>query len=497
MYFTPIFSHSSIKYFVWCAFLFSVLRTQAQNSIIAEIDSLLDKAWEHHVSAQLLPSLEEATKALELANTHRYDKGKGEAHFMIGHALLHIGVLKEGLKHMDEIKKTDYYKKRAIIQSEIYRLSGQFYTKLELHQLALREYRAQQKLLGSLEGEKKTMSLLYLYSNLTYTFKQMAEMDSVEKYSFLQLDLLRTLEKKDKKVYLEYVNTYSDLGWIFISKKNYEKAQAYLDKALITAEKHQVSVFFNTLIFLGELEKEQGNYQKAATYYKKALANAIHVGNRNAARNQYRKLSDFYREYDLGQDEANQYLLAYSRLNDSLERENKRVIDQALRQVLNAKDRETNMKSGKYRATVISIVAFAILLSIFFIWRARNSHNVLKKKEVILQEKETANEALNKTIQENKFNDLLVLARSNSPEFLIVFTELYPAFIQALKTIDPTIRNTELAFCAMAFLNFSTKNIAEYTFVTPRAVQIRKNRFRKKFGIPSEVDFNIWMRERV
>src|SRR5690606_30117902 len=152
-------------------------------------------------------------------------------------------------------------------------------------------------LLGSLEGEKKTMSLLYLYSNLTYTFKQMAEMDSVEKYSFLQLDLLRTLEKKDKKVYLEYVNTYSDLGWIFISKKNYEKAQAYLDKALITAEKHQVSVFFNTLIFLGELEKEQGNYQKAATYYKKALANAIHVGNRNAARNQYRKLSDFYREY--------------------------------------------------------------------------------------------------------------------------------------------------------------------------------------------------------
>lgn len=49
----------------------------------------------------------------------------------------------------------------------------------------------------------------------------------------------------------------------------------------------------------------------------------------------------------------------------------------------------------------------------------------------------------------------------------------------------------------MAFLNFSTKNISEYTFVTILAVQVRKNRLRKKFDIPSEVDFNNWMRELV
>jgi hypothetical protein len=40
----------------------------------------------------------------------------------------------------------------------------------------------------------------------------------------------------------------------------------------------------------------------------------------------------------------------------------------------------------------------------------------------------------------------------------------------------------------------STKNIAEYTFVTIRAVQIRKNRLCKKFEIPSDADFNNWMR---
>jgi len=67
--------------------------------------------------------------------------------------------------------------------------------------------------------------------------------------------------------------------------------------------------------------------------------------------------------------------------------------------------------------------------------------------------------------------------------------------LQSLKNLDTKIRTTELEFCAMAFLNFSTKNIAEYTYVTIRTVQIRKNRLRKKFEIPSDEDFNNWMRE--
>lgn len=61
--------------------------------------------------------------------------------------------------------------------------------------------------------------------------------------------------------------------------------------------------------------------------------------------------------------------------------------------------------------------------------------------------------------------------------------------------MGPNLRSTELEFCAMAFLNFSTKNIAEYTYVTIRAVQVRKNRLRKKFDIPSDAGFNNWMRE--
>ncbi len=100
-------------------------------------------------------------------------------------------------------------------------------------------------------------------------------------------------------------------------------------------------------------------------------------------------------------------------------------------------------------------------------------------------------------MEPDKFNNLLVLAKTNNPAFLLLFSELYPDFINTLKILDPKVRSSELEFCAMAFLNFSTKNIASYTFVSTRAVQIRKNRLRKKFAIPSEIDFNGWMRERL
>ena len=100
-------------------------------------------------------------------------------------------------------------------------------------------------------------------------------------------------------------------------------------------------------------------------------------------------------------------------------------------------------------------------------------------------------------METDKFNNLITLAKNNNAEFLTLFNELYPEFVESLKAINPKIRSSELEFCAMTFLNFSTKHIAQYTFVTIRAVQIRKNRLRKKLNIASDIDFNNWMRDQI
>ena len=44
----------------------------------------------------------------------------------------------------------------------------------------------------------------------------------------------------------------------------------------------------------------------------------------------------------------------------------------------------------------------------------------------------------------------------------------------------------------MIKLNFSTKEIADYTFVTVRSVQTRKSRMRKRLNIMPEEDIYLW-----
>ena len=134
-------------------------------------------------------------------------------------------------------------------------------------------------------------------------------------------------------------------------------------------------------------------------------------------------------------------------------------------------------------------------VGLLYVYRKFFFQNILQTKPDDRFKVKLLIDLLGKRAERDKFNDLIALAKSNSPEFLILFKELYPQFIYRLKELDPKVRSSELSFCAMAYLNFSSKDIAEYTFVTVRAVQIRKNRLRKKYNIPSDEDFNSWMRK--
>ncbi len=70
---------------------------------------------------------------------------------------------------------------------------------------------------------------------------------------------------------------------------------------------------------------------------------------------------------------------------------------------------------------------------------------------------------------------------------------MYPELCEKLLQIHPSLINSELRFCAYLKLNFSTKEIATYNNVTTGAVQIRKNRMRKKLNIPPGKDIYKWI----
>lgn len=88
--------------------------------------------------------------------------------------------------------------------------------------------------------------------------------------------------------------------------------------------------------------------------------------------------------------------------------------------------------------------------------------------------------------------EIIRLAKENSPRLLSKFKSAYPDFFEKLATINANLQNSEIIFCIYLKLRLSTKEIAIYTFVTPKAIQNRKNRLRKKLGISSDTDIYKW-----
>ncbi|MEN4760385.1 MULTISPECIES: hypothetical protein [unclassified Chryseobacterium] len=92
-------------------------------------------------------------------------------------------------------------------------------------------------------------------------------------------------------------------------------------------------------------------------------------------------------------------------------------------------------------------------------------------------------------------DEIITLAKENSPRLLNKSRLVYPDFFDKIFAIQPNLKNSELIFCIYLKLNLSTKEIATYTFVTPKAIQNRKNRLRKKLNIASEVDIYKWFNQ--
>ena len=201
-----------------------------------------------------------------------------------------------------------------------------------------------------------------------------------------------------------------------------------------------------------------------------------------------------YDEATIG--EAKHHLKEYNAISDSLERHNKMVSDLILSGIVKKKEIALSKKTSLFVYIVGGLIILSILLVVFLILRNRIHKRRLTRKNILIESTAGKIELLEEELENNLFGEIIELAKNNSPEFLPLFEKGYPEFVSAMRDLNPAIRSAELYFCALAYLNFSTKDIANYTFVTVRAVQIRRNRLRKKYNIPSEVDFNEWFRSR-
>lgn len=480
--------------FILIVYIALIIPLQGQKTIEKKIDSLIDKSVDQFVEIKFKESLETTNKALGLAEENKYSKGIATANIYIARLLLEMGIYNRSLVYLKEAEEQTYMKEDFFLQAELFRIRGRIYENLKMGSLSMKEFRKQLSVSAKIKSEnRKNISKFWAHQNIVQVFERLQESDSVTFHMGKMEELLEQFKTKDE-LYL-FTSTYIKMAELALIQNDFTKAENYLDKSIQLLEYYNSNLKYDVLKVYGDLADARGHVKTAAKYYDDALQNALELEALDHAKYLAKILADYYHSNRLDPTTTNKYLLQYQDLNDSLSVKNQEATELLVRQILDKEVKQSTKKQTYLLYVIICLTSVLLFICFWFFQRNKRTKIRLKKNREIILEKQSLTDELVSQIDVNSFDELIKLAKSNNPAFLTLFKGRYPNLLVKLKELDPKIRSSELIFCAMAYLNFSTKDIAEYTYVTIRAVQVRKNRLRKKYGIASEVDFNSWMRK--
>ncbi|CAI8706923.1 tetratricopeptide repeat protein, partial [Chryseobacterium sp. IT-36CA2] len=324
---------------------------------------------------------------------------------------------------------------------------------------------------------------------------------------------------------------YSDLGLVYVEKKMFDSAYHYMNASLNLARNdknyYNECIALNGLVYASSMQK---NYQQTINYLETLIPLSKRTNQPVILKLAYQSMQASYNH--LGNKEKElEYLAKYTKLSDSLAGVDKLMKEVSIKKMVEEKEATfINEKDKLY--LFIAVICLLSALTWCFGYKAFRKYKLEKKekqlKENVIKEKESQlteiQQKLNYAFDEivelekkekqlkenvikekesqltemqqkvnNSFEEIVELAKKDDPSFLTRFAEVNPDFIQKLNRTYPKLTSGQLKFCALLRLNFSTKEIAYYTHISDRSVEIKKGRLRKRLGIPSSADINNWM----
>lgn len=266
--------------------------------------------------------------------------------------------------------------------------------------------------------------------------------------------------------------------------KNKDSAYKYIIRAYdqMSLRKREDAITLNIHTVMGEYYLTYGEYDKA----EKEFLHALEIDKKTRrifsqyTKYIYNDLRTLYNQTG-DKEKAYFYLNAYTEAKNKTNAALLATIDHDMESFISTSKEDTEKHKNSVQWVVLFSLAGLSLLGIYA-WRAISL--LRKRKTVLTTEAEDLKTRMNDTKQE----EIMELARKNDPEFLDRFKEVYPGYVEKLLTINPGLENSELVFCAMLKLHFTSKEIASYILVQHRTVQQKKYRIRKKLNIPTETD---------
>lgn len=476
------------KYFLFFIFFLSLGKSLGQNFNQAQIDSLLLVA-EQLESKEAAYGVTLSLKAFDDSKKLGYKKGMAQGLLIASRKQHELSKYEDVLNNASAAEKLAIEISDAKLISDAFRLKGIGYTGLGNLESGLKEFRKALTYAQSLtDKEIKSSRLGVLYNDIAFNLDEKGgATDSVAFYyrkgyqEFQKMVLSNSLRNKTLSV------ACSNVGSSFLRAKELDSAEFYLGRALQLANSvNHEAVKANTLSDLGNLYYLRKNYKRSINYFKKGIETAKSINDKYALKSLYLGLS---RSYEGIRDNANaeKYLFEYNAINDSLENAEKNALIQ--KENLPVKNVDDDFNRTIIFSALFVLLLIVTLVHIYGKFQKEKANNARLLAEV----NDTTNMFVLLQKDEAHLKKMLHLASTNDPSFLMIFKETYPDFYKKLNKINSGLIAGEQKLCAFLKLDLSTKEIAQYTNSSIRAVEAKKYRLRKKLSISSEEDINVWM----
>jgi len=469
----------------------------SDENVIIKIDSLLKLSHSYRTNVEIESAIEVAYEALNLSTDINYSKGKLKAFLNLARILFYQGSYKKSLEYLSFAENEKASSESVASLFEISRIRGQIFTYLKLERQSIREFQKCLDIAKQIEPRQRYNALSMSYENLYVVYDMLGQTDSAYYYLKKNRELLESVD--EETVYYNKINLYTSIGNWHAKEGELELAHDYFSKALNLSEKHQFPYLSRTYLYIGDMEASRDKPDSALFYYNKALKNLDVTKIKGEYSLVYQSIADLYANFGLT-DSANVYLQKQNVIEKELSQAKANSVEKALEVFLN-EERKIQEKKQKKSTTIflISLVSFLVLAIIIgrsarkkFIEKRNRLKDELDESIKEINEKEQEARLLEKKINES-FLEVIELAKSSDPSFLKRFKEVYSEETDEILKEHPNLTNSEFILCALMFLNFSTKEIAAYSFVEHRSVQTKKNRLRKKLNLPAGSDIQNYL----
>lgn len=439
-----------------------------------EFDSiLLKKSSELQLSGEYEKLIELNIEYLKKAAKMGYPEGKGLCYLNMAEVNVSAGNYEKALFFFNKAEKDLKNSENGFHKAAFYDDYSQYYSHLKLYDKAIDcNRKAFVFLKNAKNSELKTKLLPRLYINKGIHFVWKGWYGTSLK-SFLKGNELEN-------------SAYSNcmVAQYYLFRNQPDSAGGYIrtaDEKMLSQKTSDVESLW-VYYTMGYYYNEINNNDLAEKALKKALE--INIKTRRTYSSHingvYKSLAELYKKKNDG-GKAYYYLKKYMEEEGRLDAARLNTMNKTTENFISEMKPESDWhRSDLPLAIALSITALTI--SGIYVQKVIKSQRL--KKRVLKEE----TEELKNHVQHKMLQEVTELAQKNDSAFLMKFKELYPGFISALLKINPDLENSELAFCAMLKLNFSSKEIADYTFVQHRSVQQKKYRIRKRLNIPGDED---------